>query len=46
MMKGNSPIMTFEDTTKCLKVGKSTLYKMAREGEIPTVKIAIGKAWK
>lgn len=40
MMKGDSPIMTLEETTKYLKIGKSTLYKMAREGKIPAVKIA------
>ena len=40
MMEGNSPIMTLEETAKYLKIGKSTLYKMAREGKIPAVKIA------
>ena len=39
MRKGNSPIMTLEETTKYLKIGKSTLYKMVREGKIPAVKI-------
>jgi len=43
MMEGNSPIMTLEETAKYLKIGKSTLYKMAREGKIPTVKIEFGK---
>ncbi|MCA1919281.1 MAG: helix-turn-helix domain-containing protein, partial [Flavobacterium piscis] len=33
-------IMTLEETAKYLKIGKSTLYKMAREGKIPAVKIA------
>jgi excisionase family DNA binding protein len=32
--------MTLEETAKYLKIGKSTLYKMAREGKIPAVKIA------
>ena len=40
MIEGNSPIMTIEETAKYLKIGKSTLYKMAREGKIPAVKIA------
>jgi len=35
MMEGNSPIMTLEETAKYLKIGKSTLYKMAREGKFP-----------
>ena len=37
MMEGNSPIMTLEETAKYLKIGKSTLYKMAREGKTPAV---------
>ncbi len=40
MMEGFGEIMTLEETAKYLKIGKSTLYKMAREGEIPAVKIA------
>jgi excisionase family DNA binding protein len=49
MMEGFGEIMTLEETAKYLKtclcvarrqVGKSTLYKMAREGKIPAVKIA------
>ena len=40
MVEGNSPIMTLEETAKYLRIGKSTLYKMAREGKIPAVKIA------
>ena len=31
-MKGNSLIMTLEETTKYLKIGKSTLYKGAYRG--------------
>ena len=41
--KGVKPIMgeimPLEETAKYLKIGKSTLSKMAREGKIPTVKI-------
>ena len=40
MMEGFSEIMTLEETAKYLKIGKSTLYKMARKGKIPAVKIA------
>ncbi len=55
MMEGFGEIMTLEETAKYLKIGKSTLYKMAREGKIPAVKIAnqwrfrkdeIDKWWK
>jgi len=42
-MKGFSKIMALEKTTKYLKIEKSVLYKMAREGKIPAVKIEIGK---
>jgi len=38
MMEGFSEIMTLEETAKYLKIGKSTLYKMAREGKIAAVK--------
>ena len=34
--------MALEETAKYLKIGKSTVYKMAREGKIHTVKIEIG----
>ncbi len=40
MVEGLSEIMTLEETAKYLKIGKSTLYKMVREGKIPAVKIA------
>jgi len=39
MMEGFGEIMTLEETAKYLKIGKSTLYKMTREGKIPAVKI-------
>ena len=39
MMEGNSPIMTLEETAKYLKIGKSTLYRIAREGKTSVVKI-------
>jgi len=31
MMEGFSEIMTLEEAAKYLKIGKSTLYKMARQ---------------
>jgi len=43
MMEGFGEIMTLEETAKYLKIGKSTLYKMAREGKIPVVKVEFGK---
>ncbi|RLI52869.1 MAG: hypothetical protein DRP09_17035 [Candidatus Thorarchaeota archaeon] len=43
MKEGFSEIMTLEETARYLKIGKSTLYKMARKGKIPAVKIEIGK---
>ena len=39
MIEGFSEIMTLEETAKYLKIRKSTLYKMARKGKIPAVKI-------
>jgi len=39
MTKGFGEIMTLEELAKYFKIGKSTLYKMAREGKIPAVKI-------
>ena len=33
MMEGFGEIMTLEETAKYLKIGKSTLYKMVREGK-------------
>jgi len=35
--------MALEETAKYLKIVKSTLYKMAREGKIHAVKIKVGK---
>ncbi len=42
-MEGNSLIITFEETSKSFKIGKCTLYKMAREGKISAVKIWHGR---
>ncbi|HEX68638.1 MAG TPA: DNA-binding protein [bacterium] len=40
-MKGFGEIMTPEETTKHLKIEKPTLYKMARKGKIPDMKIEL-----
>lgn len=43
-MTGNNEIMKFEEVMECLDIGKSTLYKLLRSGEIASFKI--GKVWK
>ncbi len=46
MKEGFSEIMTLEETAKYLKIApicRDTLYKMAREGKIPAVKIEPGR---
>jgi len=40
MMEVFGEIMTLKEIARYLKLGKSTLYKMARGGKIPAVKIA------
>lgn len=40
-MEGNSSIMSLEEIAKYLKIGKSTLYKMAREGKIHVNKVSL-----
>jgi len=42
-MEGFGEIMTLEETAKFLKIGKSTLYKMIREG-LPVSTYAVGTA--
>lgn len=37
-------ILTIEETSQFLKVGKTTLYRLAREGKIPAWKI--GREWR
>jgi len=46
MVEGFSEIMSLEKTAKYLKIGKFTLYKIAREEKIPAVKIKGDKIWK
>jgi len=43
-MEKAEEILTIDQTGKLLKVGKSTLYKMARDGKIPASKV--GREWR
>ena len=43
-MIDNNEIMKFEEVMEYLNIGKSTLYKLLRNGEITSFKI--GKVWK
>ncbi|MDE5564671.1 MAG: helix-turn-helix domain-containing protein [Oscillospiraceae bacterium] len=43
-MTGNNEIMLFEEVMEYLNVGKNTLYRLLKSGEIHAFKI--GKAWK
>ena len=43
-MTDNNEIMKFEEVMEYLNIGKSTLYKLLRGGEITSFKI--GKVWK
>ena len=44
MGKKNDAIMTIEDLSAYLKISRSTLYKIVREGTIPSQKI--GRHWR
>lgn len=43
-MVNNNEIMKFEEVMEYLNIGKSTLYKLLRNGDIQSFKI--GKTWK
>lgn len=43
-MEKTEEILTIVQTGDLLKVGKSTLYKMARDGKIPSTKV--GREWR
>ena len=43
-MKKTSDVLTIEDLAAYLKIPKSTLYKLVREGKIPSQKI--GRHWR
>ncbi len=43
-MDDEAKILTIDELAKYLKVGKTTLYKLAQEGKIPGQKV--GKHWR
>lgn len=43
-MDDEARILTIDELAKYLKVGKTTLYKLAQEGKIPGQKV--GKHWR
>ena len=43
-MSDVSEVMTIQDLATYLKVSKSTLYKLVREGKVPSQKV--GKHWR
>ena len=44
MAKTEADILTIEELSKYLRVSKSTLYKLVREGKIPSQKV--GRHWR
>jgi excisionase family DNA binding protein len=44
MNKSIGEVMTIEELAAYLKISKSTLYKLAREGKVPSNKI--GRHWR
>ena len=44
MKKSTGDVLTIEELAIYLKIPKSTLYKLAREGKIPSHKI--GRRWR
>ena len=44
MIKQKEEFLTVEDTAKRLKIAPATVYRMARTGKLPAVKI--GKVWR
>lgn len=44
MSSVNSEILTIDELSSYLKVAKSTLYKLAKEGQLPGQKV--GKHWR
>jgi excisionase family DNA binding protein len=44
MAKPEADILTIEELSKYLRVSKSTLYKLVREGKIPSQKV--GRHWR
>lgn len=44
MSNSNDEILTIEEAVKYLKIGKTTIYKLARTNKIPARKI--GRKWR
>jgi excisionase family DNA binding protein len=44
MSSNSGEVMTIEDLSEYLKVSKSTLYKLAQQGNLPGQKV--GKHWR
>ena len=44
MAKPPDMVMTIEDLSKYLKISRSTLYKLAQEGRLPSQKV--GRHWR
>ncbi len=44
MINTKEEFLTIDEVAKRLKVAKSTIYRMAKEGKIPATKI--GKVWR
>jgi len=44
MGKPNESVMTIDELSACLKIAKSTLYKLAQEGKLPGQKV--GRHWR
>jgi len=44
MAKKSSDVLTIEELAAYLKIPKSTLYKLVREGKIPSQKV--GRHWR
>ncbi|GMW04529.1 MAG: hypothetical protein AMXMBFR85_05120 [Dehalococcoides mccartyi] len=44
MLNKNRNVLTIEELSEYLKIPKSTLYKLAREGKLPSQKI--GRHWR
>ena len=44
MEKNPSSVLTIEELSTYLKISKSTLYKLVREGRIPSQKV--GRHWR
>ncbi|MHB1012308.1 MAG: helix-turn-helix domain-containing protein [Desulfobacteria bacterium] len=44
MAKSSGEVLTIEELAEYLKIPKSTLYKLVREGSVPCQKI--GKHWR